>query len=383
MGLLTASLPVSLFPGLPGMDLSGSLYHLLEERYGTVMTFARNVIEVVRALPEQATHLQVPVGEALLRVQGVTHDQHGTPVEFSQVLYQADRFRFEIESHPQRGAGFPARAACLPDDAPIDPAASRLPYSIAPPLHRSTERGHCRGHTDQTTGVLFRQAGGVFVRNATGLIREVSFFDAFVMNTFGMNVAVGGVYLFLQAQTAFSGGNMLLAVVIGTLLMAFTLLRVYAEFSAAMPRSGGDYVFVSRTLHPIVGFLLSWSQGLWMIFFWIGFNAYFALTFAVPAALATLTSVTGQPVWLNMSNGLLGKHDLFGVTTQWWVLGLGTIITVGFGVLIAAGGQRYWRWQKFLFAIAGLSLLLSFALLLFKGGHISAAGTSSPAATTG
>ncbi|MDP9841303.1 APC family permease [Streptosporangium lutulentum] len=216
-----------------------------------------------------------------------------------------------------------------------------------------------------------RQAG-VFVRNATGLIREVSFFDAFVMNTFGMNVAVGGVYLFLQAQTAFSGGNMLLAVVIGTLLMAFTLLRVYAEFSAAMPRSGGDYVFVSRTLHPIVGFLLSWSQGLWMIFFWIGFNAYFALTFAVPAALATLTSVTGQPVWLNMSNGLLGKHDLFGVTTQWWVLGLGTIITVGFGVLIAAGGQRYWRWQKFLFAIAGLSLLLSFALLLFKGGHISA-----------
>ncbi|WP_424535323.1 APC family permease [Sphaerisporangium viridialbum] len=216
-----------------------------------------------------------------------------------------------------------------------------------------------------------RQAG-VFVRNATGLIREVSFFDAFVMNTFGMNVAVGGVFLFLQAQTAFSGGNMLLAVVIGTLLMAFTLLRVYAEFSAAMPRSGGDYVFVSRTLHPILGFLLSWSQGLWMIFFWIGFNAYFALTFAVPAALATLTSVTGQPVWLDMGNALLAKHDLLGITTQWWVLGLGTIITVGFGVLIVLGGQRYWRWQKFLFAIAGVSLLVSFALLLFNGGHISA-----------
>ena len=213
---------------------------------------------------------------------------------------------------------------------------------------------------------------GVFIRNATGLIREVSFFDAFVMNTFGMNVAVGGVFLFLQAQTAFSGGNMLLSVVIGTVLMAFTLLRVYAEFSAAMPRSGGDYVFVSRTLHPILGFLLSWSQGLWMIFFWIGFNAYFALTFAVPAALATLSSVTGQSVWLDMSNGLLAKHDLLGITTQWWVLGLGTVITVGFGVLIVLGGQRYWRWQKVLFAIAGLSLLVSFALLLFSGGHISA-----------
>ncbi|MFG1705326.1 APC family permease [Nonomuraea sp. M3C6] len=215
-----------------------------------------------------------------------------------------------------------------------------------------------------------RQAG-VFVRNATGLIREVSFFDAFVMNTFGMNVAVGAVFLFLQAQTAFSGGNMLLSVVIGTVLMAFTLLRVYAEFAAAMPRSGGDYVFVSRTLHPILGFLLSWSQGLWMIFFWIGFNAYFALTFAVPAALATLGSVTGQKVWLDMSTGLLAQHELFGITTQWWVLGLGTLITVGFGVLLVLGGQRYWRWQKFLFAIAGLSLLVSFILLVFQGGNIT------------
>ncbi|MCW2888960.1 MAG: basic amino acid/polyamine antiporter, family [Streptosporangiaceae bacterium] len=215
------------------------------------------------------------------------------------------------------------------------------------------------------------EQAGVFVRNSTGLIREVSFFDAFIMNTFGMNVAVGGVFLFLQAQTAFPGGNILLAVVIGTLLMAFTLLRVYSEFAAAMPRSGGDYVFVSRTLHPILGFLLSWSQGLWMIFFWIGFNAYFALTFAVPAALATLSSVTGQRVWLNMSNTLLAKQDVLGIHTQWWVLGLGTLITVGFGVLIVLGGQRYWRWQKFLFAIAGLSLLVSIVLLAFRGGHVT------------
>ncbi|MBP2703964.1 GntR family transcriptional regulator [Microbispora sp. RL4-1S] len=113
--LLSASLPAALFPGLADADLSGSLYGLLEQRYGTVMTSARNVIEVVRALPEHASHLQVPVGEALLRVEAVTRDQHGVPVEFSQVLYQADRFRFEIESHPKHGVGFRPAPTTPPD----------------------------------------------------------------------------------------------------------------------------------------------------------------------------------------------------------------------------------------------------------------------------
>src|SRR6266568_2363671 len=113
-----------------------------------------------------------------------------------------------------------------------------------------------------------------FTRNATGLVREVSMWDALIMNTLGMNVAVGSVLLLQQAPAIFPGGNMVLAVVIGTLIMAFTLLWVYSEFSAAMPRSGGDYVFVSRALHPFLGWLLSWSQGIWLIFFWIGFNAW-------------------------------------------------------------------------------------------------------------
>jgi hypothetical protein len=75
--------------------------------------------------------------------------------------------------------------------------------------------------------------GGVFLRNATGLLREVSLLDAFIMNTFGMNIAVGAVFLFLQAPAFFPQGNMLVAVIIGTLLMAFTLLWVYSTFAAA------------------------------------------------------------------------------------------------------------------------------------------------------
>src|ERR1700719_571257 len=184
---------------------------------------------------------------------------------------------------------------------------------------------------------------GVFLRKATGLVREVSLIDALIMNTLGMNVAVGAVFLFLQAPANFPNGNMLVAVIIGTLLMAFTLLWVYSEFAAAMPRSGGDYVFVSRALNPFLGWLMSWSQGLWLIFFWIGFNAWFALAFAAPVAMTTLGAVTGHPGWVNASNDLLAKQDFLGLHTQWWVILFGTGLTLAFAALLIYGSKSYWR----------------------------------------
>jgi hypothetical protein len=131
----------------------------------------------------------------------------------------------------------------------------------------------------------FAGDGQLFVRNATGLVREVSRWDALIMNTLGMNVALGAIFMLLQAPGNFPGGNMLLAIGIGTLVMAFTLLWVYSEFAAAMPRAGGDYVFVSRALHPVVGWLMSWSQGLWLIFFWIGPTPGSRRTFAAPVGM--------------------------------------------------------------------------------------------------
>jgi amino acid transporter len=215
--------------------------------------------------------------------------------------------------------------------------------------------------------------GKFFLRNATGLRREVSMLDAFIMNTFGMNIAVGAVLLFLQAPAYFPQGNILVAILIGTVLMAFTLLWVYATFAAAMPSSGGDYIFVSRTLHPFLGWLLGWSQGMWLIFFWIGFNAWFSLTFAVPVALSTIGAATGQSGWIALSSALLSSFPILGITTQWWVIIIGTLINIGFAILLILGGRSFWRWQRVFFLIAGLSVLLAFVLLIFDGNTIQAA----------
>ncbi len=215
-----------------------------------------------------------------------------------------------------------------------------------------------------------------FTRNATGLVREVSMWDALIMNTLGMNVAVGSVLLLQQAPAIFPGGNLVLAVIIGTVIMAFTLLWVYSEFSAAMPRSGGDYVFVSRALHPFLGWLLSWSQGVWLIFFWIGFNAWFALVAAVPAALITIGSVTGAQGWITVANDLLAKHSFLGIHMQWYVFLFGTVLNVLFALLLIFGGRVYWRVQKWLFLLAGLAILIMVGLLIARGSSLAASWDS-------
>lgn len=99
IALLSSSLPARLVPGLEKLELNGqSLYRTLEERYGIVPGRAESTIEVVRCRTNQSTLLGIPTGTPMLQVEGKTYDVTDQFVEFAQVLYRADRFRFTIES---------------------------------------------------------------------------------------------------------------------------------------------------------------------------------------------------------------------------------------------------------------------------------------------
>ena len=99
IALLSSFLPAWLVPGLETLDLNGqSLYRILEERYGIVLARAESTIEVVRCRGTQSTILGIPSGTPMLQVEGKTYDVTDRFVEFAQVLYRADRFRFTIES---------------------------------------------------------------------------------------------------------------------------------------------------------------------------------------------------------------------------------------------------------------------------------------------
>jgi GntR family transcriptional regulator len=99
VAVLTAYLPADRVPGLVDINLgNGSLYRLLGARYAIDMARAQSWIEVGRCRPADAALLGVRPGTPILLVEGTTYDATDRPVEFSRVMYRADRFRFGIES---------------------------------------------------------------------------------------------------------------------------------------------------------------------------------------------------------------------------------------------------------------------------------------------
>ncbi len=71
----------------------------------------------------------------------------------------------------------------------------------------------------------------------------------------GINVLTVGI----QGKVAGIGPYVPLAFVIGVFPALFTAL-CYAVLASAMPRAGGGYIYVSRALHPFLGFMATFSK---------------------------------------------------------------------------------------------------------------------------
>jgi basic amino acid/polyamine antiporter, APA family len=122
----------------------------------------------------------------------------------------------------------------------------------------------------------------LFVRNATGLVRELSAFDAFNLVFSAVLIPVGITEVMAFAPTFWPHANLLLSFLLATPLVA-TCGLVYLYYTVIMPRSGGDYVWVSRTLNPFLGFFANFS--LTFVFLtWIAFNFTYMLSVMGPAA---------------------------------------------------------------------------------------------------
>lgn len=87
-------LPQELFPGLLTEDLSGSLYDLLDARYGRAVYRHDRRISAITVDAPHAELLQMPVGAAALFATQLGFDRHGQRLELGRSVYRGDKFDF-------------------------------------------------------------------------------------------------------------------------------------------------------------------------------------------------------------------------------------------------------------------------------------------------
>jgi GntR family transcriptional regulator len=91
-------LPAELFPGLLELPLGGSLYELLQERFGVLPGEAVEHIEVVPAGEDEASILDLEPDAPLLSITRTTQDAEGRVFEYSHDLFRADRTTITVRT---------------------------------------------------------------------------------------------------------------------------------------------------------------------------------------------------------------------------------------------------------------------------------------------
>ena len=137
-----------------------------------------------------------------------------------------------------------------------------------------------------------REASGkdVYVRQSSGLVRTVGARTALFANLVAMGIIVNYFWI-VFASTGYPNANLVTTVGIGVLINV-GVGYVYWMLSSAMPRSGGDYVFMGRIFHPSIG--LGTNLIFTVVFIsWAGLFAWYISADGIPMMLAAYSVAGG------------------------------------------------------------------------------------------
>ena len=196
-------------------------------------------------------------------------------------------------------------------------------------------------------------ASGLFLRRSSGLVREFGGRDVFVFNTVGYALGLVLAIIPLLMAGAVPEANVLLTVAVGTVFTLFNAMT-YGYLSAAMPRSGGEYVFLGRVVHPTLGFTASWGFT-WSQLLGMALYASFTVNFGVAIAFLTLGNVLD-------SSGLVTAGE--DVAKEWPTFLLGTAMILLVALILSLGPRMVRRFLNVLFIPAMLGSFVTLIVLL-------------------
>jgi GntR family transcriptional regulator len=90
-------LPYDMFKDILNMDLSGSMYKIISERFNTVLARCEQSIRAVNLKGKIASLLNLSENSAGLFMQSITYNDNNIPVEVLFSYYRGDKYIFEIE----------------------------------------------------------------------------------------------------------------------------------------------------------------------------------------------------------------------------------------------------------------------------------------------
>ncbi len=176
----------------------------------------------------------------------------------------------------------------------------------------------------------------VFVRDATGLVKQISGMDAL-----GMCVTqMGLLYVFNVVglpQAFYPQANPLLGPLIG-LLLVLPIAGMYVLFSIAIPRSGGDYVWVGRVFHPSIGFITNFAFTILSISV-VGAVAPWIGQWSIAQLYYDLGILDKNPGYLNIANSLQTPASAFWISAVFIIIA-GLVVIAS--TRLATRTVKYW-----------------------------------------
>jgi basic amino acid/polyamine antiporter, APA family len=196
--------------------------------------------------------------------------------------------------------------------------------------------------------------GGAFSRQASGLIRIAGSWDVFIYNVGLVSVGIAIAFNQYYGPSLYPGAEPAIA----TLLAALGMCAVAATFyfwSVIFPRSGGVYVFLSRTTSSSLAFVFTVLETVILLYY-----GALAASYIVQVGLASFFATVGS---IGGSNTLVRwAGDVSKPTGVFWI---GTAFLVAAGLLLATGTRRYFTVQRVLFAVALFATAVTALVMLF------------------
>jgi len=168
-----------------------------------------------------------------------------------------------------------------------------------------------------------------FARKASGLVRGLSFIDAFGVGFMNQGLTVSMWVMISLGLSQYTGGNLIWATVISAILCGVGFSLVWGILGGSMPRSGGEYIYNSRILGPLIGIAESFGNA----FVWIMWIFVLA-PWTISPGLTMVFQFLGKP---EIADKLTTPINYFLIAS---VVNLIALLFLVFGIKVFAIAQK-------------------------------------------